>query len=77
MPVVRRQVRMMRRRGRPTPGRVQPARGPDARSVAHAVLLRVETTAAFADVLLARAVGGLPARTSSFITEASRLENAP
>ena len=61
MPAVRRQVRMMRRRGMPTPGRVQPARGPDARSVAHAVLLRVETTAAFADVLLARAVGGLSA----------------
>ena len=53
MPAVGRQVRMMRRRGMPTPGRVQPARGPDARSVAHEVLVRVETTDAFADVLLA------------------------
>jgi 16S rRNA (cytosine967-C5)-methyltransferase len=41
----------------------------DARSVAHAVLLRVETTAAFADVLLARGVGALSGADRALATD--------
>ncbi len=42
---------------------------PDARAVAHDVLLRVETTAAFADVLLARRLGALPPADRGLATE--------
>src|SRR5262249_22078109 len=42
---------------------------PDARAVAHDVLVRVETTAAFADVLLSRRIAMLPPADRALATE--------
>ncbi len=55
--------------GRGVPRRAAPPGAADARTVAHDVLVRVETTAAFADVLLARRVGALPPRDRALATD--------